>query len=200
MKNQKFLLFIIGIITFFFGCKNDNNEDHSNLSEKTFVTNASDQNKWVYFSFESGDTLKVADPLNSVAWDLAFKGTNLRTNSGKSGIGQGGAYYTNMQNQSDFSSLASVPNIAQFTTDDTMKVIVFMGYALDTVNSVLYSWYNYDHTLHQIVPSNNIYIVKTATGKYAKLWLKNYYRDSDLAMGYIKFTYCYQPDGSTNLK
>lgn len=201
MKNIKILFIsLIAISTFFYSCKKDNSDNNSGSTEKTYVVDATNPTKWVYFSFNSGDTLKVIDPLNSTDWDLAFKNTNIRTNSGKSGKGQGGAFLTNTQNASGFSTLVSVPGDVQFTYDDTMKVIVYMGYANDTVNSALYSWYSYDHLTHLIVPSNNIYIIKTASGKYAKLWIKNYYKDSDLAMGYLKFTYFYQPDGSVNLK
>jgi hypothetical protein len=198
MKNLELSLitFLFSAI-FFSACKED---DNTIQIQKTFVVDATSQTKWTYFSFTSADTINIVNPLVSTDWDLAFKGTCIRTNSGKSGIGQGGAFNANLKDESGFSSLSLVPNNAQFTVDDTMKVMVMRGFANDTVNSVLYTWYSYDHTTHYIVPTNSIYIIKTASGKYAKLWIRNYYRDSDLTMGYIKFSYFYRSDGSGSLE
>jgi hypothetical protein len=49
------------------------------------------------------------------------------------------------------------------------------------------------------VPADYIYIVKTATGKYAKIWFKSYYSPENIS-GYVTFQYKYQPDGSKNLE
>ena len=51
--------------------------------------NASAYNKWIYFSFETGNTLEINNPESSLDWDIAFKKNHIRTNGGLSGIGQG---------------------------------------------------------------------------------------------------------------
>ncbi|HYQ15111.1 MAG TPA: HmuY family protein, partial [Polyangiaceae bacterium] len=54
---------------------------------------AKDEHPWVYLSLSSGEAVALTDPqaLQSKAWDLAFKRNLIRTNSGDSGPGQGGA-------------------------------------------------------------------------------------------------------------
>ena len=65
----------------------------------------------------------------------------------------------------------------------------------------LYTWFSLEFATQgtQIVPSDYIYIVKTGTGKYAKVWFKSYYSATNLS-GYVTFQYKYQPDGSKNLE
>ena len=49
------------------------------------------QNKeaWAYFSFAKGDFIVVADPGNSMDWDLGFQSTKVKLNGGVSGAGNG---------------------------------------------------------------------------------------------------------------
>lgn len=51
----------------------------------------------------------------------------------------------------------------------------------------------------QIVPTDYIYIVRTGTGKYAKVWFKSYYSTANVS-GYGTMQYKYQPDGLKNLE
>ena len=57
---------------------------------KTFTVVDTSFTKWVYFSFTKGDTLQVSRPDTSTAWDLSFQRANIKTNSGLSGVGNGG--------------------------------------------------------------------------------------------------------------
>ena len=68
------------------------------------------------------------------------------------------------------------------------------------VNPILYTWFSLEFAPQgtQIVPTDYIYVVKTGTGKYAKVWFKSYYSATNLS-GYVTFQYKYQPDGSKNL-
>ncbi|PIE88342.1 MAG: hypothetical protein CSA04_02390 [Bacteroidetes bacterium] len=45
---------------------------------------------------------------------------------------------------------------------------------------------------------SEIFVVKTADGKYAKVWLKDYF-NADGESGHVTMKYSYQPDGSTKL-
>jgi hypothetical protein len=82
-----------------------------------------------------------------------------------------------------------------------MNIAVQGGYATYIVNKKLYNWFKMERTVDKtlIVPTDSIFIVRTATGKYAKVWFKDYYNNEG-ASGYIKFQYKYQPSGSMNFK
>lgn len=84
---------------------------------------ASDQQKWVYFSFEKG-VVEVADPQTSNDWDLAFNRYHVRTNSGTSGKGQGGAYKTD---KTDFDAVTVAPTAEEYKVDVERQVSSFLG-------------------------------------------------------------------------
>ena len=84
---------------------------------------ASDQQKWVYFSFEKG-VVEVADPQASNDWDLAFNRYHVRTNSGTSGKGQGGAYKTD---KTDFDAVTVAPTAEEYKVDVEQQVSSFFG-------------------------------------------------------------------------
>jgi hypothetical protein len=198
MKNVKIVIITLIILSpLFYKCKKDN---PSTITGKTFVVNASSQTNWVYFSFDKNDTVKISNPKNSTDWDLAFKRFYIRSNGGLSGIGNAGADSTNLKNQNGFDSCKIVSDTLNFSADKYMKVMTYMGYGMDTVNPVLYTWFNYSFTTFQLIPTTMIFVVKTASGKYAKVWIESYYNDMDLTPGYIKLTYTYQPDGSKILQ
>jgi hypothetical protein len=50
--------------------------------------------------------------------------------------------------------------------------------------------------------SNQIFVVKTADGKYVKVWLKAYTKlvEGSKKGGYITMKYAYQPDGSRSFR
>jgi hypothetical protein len=85
--------------------------------------------------------------------------------------------------------------------DDSIQIAVQQGYATYVVNPKIYTWFNIELAPQgtQIVPSDYIYIVKTGTGKFAKVWFKSYYSASNLS-GYVTFQFKYQPDGSKILE
>lgn len=71
-----------------------------------------------------------------------------------------------------------------------------------------YGWYNYSLNTHLAVPiKGRTFILKTATGKYAKLELINVYQGNPPVVTnlhwpapYLTFRFFVQEDGSTNLK
>jgi hypothetical protein len=207
MKNILKLIFVIPVVTILLsGCNDD--DETTTQNAKTFVINATNYSSWAYFSFENGDTLAVNDPTDTTSWDIAFQRYMVKTNGGKSGSGQAAAFNSKLVGQSGFNTLISVPDSATYTTDDTVKV---EGYNSANpkvplvnkyiLNEPLYGWF----TLKQgasstLIPTDFIYVVKTATGKYAKLWIQSYYSDTDAKAGYIKIMYTYHKDGSKNLE
>jgi hypothetical protein len=200
MKNIFNLIFIL-LLLITVSCNKEDNSTQP-LDAKTFTIDAS-KVKWVYFSFDKGDTIQVVNPSKSNIWDLAFNEVNIRTNSGLSGNGTGGAYATGKKETSGFDSVKVVLTEMNCTVDSVYSNVMSMsghGYKTDTVNQVLNSWYSYNFSTHKINPSNEIFVVRTASGKHAKVWFKSYYKAEDASLGYITFVYKYQSDGSTNLE
>jgi hypothetical protein len=168
---------------------------------QTFEINSTSSTEWKYFSFDSNDTITVADPANSNAWDIAFQRYRIKTNGGKSGNGSGSATNSYQHGQTGFDALKIVSDTATFVSDDSTKIAIQESYAYYIVNPVLYTWFSLEFASEgtQIIPSDYIYIIKTATGKYAKVWFKSYYSPENVS-GYVTFQYKYQPDGSKNLE
>lgn len=166
-----------------------------------FVINSTKSTRWVYFSFAKNDTISVADPMTSSEWDLAFQRYRIKTNGGLSGSGLGSAANSYKKLQTGFDNLAVVPDTTTFVADESIQIAVQQGYATYVVNPELYTWFSIELATAgtQIIPSDYIYIVKTATGNYAKVWFKSYYSAANVS-GYVTIEYKYQPDGSKNLE
>ena len=171
------------------------------ILSQSFEVNSTGSTTWKYFSFASNDTVSIADPANSNAWDLAFQRYRIETNGGLSGKGSGSAANSFKKGQTGFDELTVVPDTTTFAADASISIAVQQGYAYYIVNPVLYTWFSLEFATQgtQIVPTDNIYIVKTASGKYAKVWFKSYYSPENVS-GYVTFQYKYQPDGSKNLE
>jgi hypothetical protein len=197
MKKNVFLSVVI--IASFFACKKEDTK--TPIQAQTFEINSTGSNVWKYFSFDSNDTISVADPVNSNAWDIAFQRYRIKTNGGKSGNGSGSAANSYQKGQTGFEALKIVSDTATFVSDDSISIAIQQGYAYYVVNPLLYTWFTLEFATQgtQIVPSDYIYIIKTATGKYAKVWFMSYYSATNLS-GYVTFQYKYQPDGSKNLQ
>lgn len=165
------------------------------------VINATSSNTWIYFSFDNNDTLAINDPSTSDAWDLAFQRYRIRTNGGQSGSGQGCAANSGLTGQQGFNNLTLVSDTLQFIQDSEISIAVQQGYASYLVNPQLYTWFTMEMATQgtQIVPSDSIYVIKTAKGNFAKVWLKSYYSATNES-GHITMQYLYQPDGSGRLE
>ncbi len=143
----------------------------------------------------------VSDPLTSSEWDLAFQRYRIKTNGGRSGNGTGSAANSYLKGQTGFNQLTVIPDTTTFVKDDSIEIAVQQGYATYVVNPGLYTWFSIELAAQgtQIVPTDYIYIVKTASGKFAKVWFKSYYSATNVS-GFVTFQYKYQPDGSKNLE
>jgi hypothetical protein len=189
----------VGFIVLFFACGKDDIKP-TNQSQ-TFEINSSNSSVWKYFSFAKNDTITVADPFTSAEWDIAFQRYRIKTNSGKSGTGQGGAANTFLKGQSGFDELKLIPDTLTYGVDIDVSIPVQQGYATYIINPTLYTWFTMEQSAMatQIVPTDYIYVVKTADGKYAKLWIKSYYTATNVS-GYVTIQYKYQQDGSKNME
>jgi len=147
---------------------------------------------YTFYSLADGKEVPYTDSA-STKWDLAFRGTTILTNAGTSGPGRGGAQVKSGL----FAETVAAPETG-YAVDGTAKAI-----PTGSGNG----WYNYNSTTHVISPiAGRVLLIRTATGKYAKVEITNYYKDAPATpagtepSGYYSFRYLYQPDGSINLK
>ena len=208
------ILFIATVL--FFGCGNDDDDDgleqpleeESITAETTpsvtqpaadvapqldvvnFTIDATSKEAWAYFSLTKGNTVEVADPLNSMDWDLGFQRTTVITNGGVSGPGKGGAV---LLKDIDFEGVKEAPAGRYAVDSDENLAIVAQSEE---------GWYIYTGPPnHWILPlEKRVFVVQAADGTFAKVRFIGYYKDNDNKKdgGFVTFEYAHQPDGSRN--
>lgn len=153
--------------------------------------------KYTLYSLESNSIIANTDSATT-KWDIGFRGTTIITNGGNSGPGAGGAFiYTGT-----FGDLSQIPVDSTFRIDNAPT-----SYAIKTGSGN--GWYSYNGATNLITPvPGRILVIRTATGKYAKIEIQNYYKggvtpdatasDNDKLMKqrYYTFRYSYQSDGT----
>jgi hypothetical protein len=213
---QSIALAVLGLGCFF-SCKDkDDLFKQTDPKEGLAVLDCSSYTQWNFFSFAHGQIIGSCDAgddaeyeawHNRTDWDLAFHRQDVKTNSGASGSGKGGMLEYSFNGQTfDFNAVKTAPKD---------------GYRIDVQDSVIYDMsqmmqgiIGYVHTgLAQptkkwavLVDMQNskweyaqkVFIVRTANGSYAKVYLKNFKNDIG-ASGTITMQYVYQPDGTENL-
>jgi hypothetical protein len=170
----------------------------SNLAAGVTTTNGgggqpTSATKYTFYSFANNAQVATADS-NTTKWDVGFRGTNIIINGGTSGPGQGGA----LVQDGLFTEIATAPETG-------LRVDAATGLAIPTGSNN--GWYNYNGATNIITPlAGKVILVRTATGKYAKLEIVSYYQNAPATptatsvSRYYTFRYLYQPDGTRNLK
>jgi hypothetical protein len=118
---------------------------------------------YIYFSLATGKEVPAADA-KTKNWDIAFSKTTIATNGGTSGPGEGGAIVW----EKPFDQVSEAPKDGYKTDGDA-------GFAIPGGSGN--SWYEYDMSVHAILPiPGRTLLVKTATGKVAKVEIISYYK------------------------
>ena len=160
------------------------------LDVVNFTIDATSKEAWAYFSLAKGDIVAVADPLNSMDWDLGFQRTKVITNGGVSGPGKGAAV---MLKDVEFEGVKEAPADGYAIDSDANLAIVAESEE---------GWYIYTGPPnHWILPlEQRVFVVQGADGTFAKVRFIGYYKDNDNKKdsGFITFEYVHQPDGSRN--
>jgi hypothetical protein len=156
--------------------------------------------KFTFYSFESNAVVPNSDSA-STKWDIGVRGTTIITNGGTSGPGNGGAFIY----VGTFDDLATVP------ADSTFKVDAAPNFAITSGSNR--GWYLYTPQTNLVTPlPGRVLVIRTATGKYAKIEILNYYKggttpaatDPDdvkiFTQRYYTFKFAYQADGTTNFR
>ena len=177
MKNLSLIVFFITII---------------NAQVDTLVTiNASSYSNWVYYSLDNHSIINIENPENSLEWDLAFQRKHIRTNSGLSGIGNGGAYVDSTLVWSQEWNNNTLSDDIFFSVDTTLND--FYDFTTHTFgegikNPALNSWGWFDDDYHLNV-TNYVFYVLAADGiNVVKFWLQDYYNQTNQG-GYIQLRY-----------
>lgn len=151
-----------------------------------------------FFSLETNKWIPNSDSATS-KWDLAFSGTTIRVNNTTGGTGNGGAFVY----VGTFDALTSVPQDSVFRIDNHPT-----SYAIAKGSGK--GWYNYDGATNLLTPiPGRVLVIRTASGKYAKVEILNYYRGGVTPLAsasdeikiseqrYYTFKYTYQSNGTT---
>lgn len=151
-----------------------------------------------YYSLVDNKVIASTDAA-STKWDIAFSSTKILVNSGTSGPGLGGAFvYVGL-----FDALKTIPADSNFATDNANAA----SYAIPLGSGK--AWYTYDGLTTLISPiAGRVLVIRTATGKFAKIEILNYYKggvtlpatasvnDKLFKQRYYTFRYAYQPNGA----
>lgn len=186
MKN--YLLGISCLFIIFCSCEKDQSSKGKEVEAKTvknlkaFIAQEGDgpHKKAIgyrKFSFSKG--MEVAE--DSKDWDIAFKTTTILVNGGESSntegepkrTGNGGCYITE--------------GLLDEVTIDAKKIIA---------QDVPKTWYTYNSQGKHIIRPipGMVIVIRTHNGKYAKMVIDSYYKDSNTedAPRYYTFKYIYQ--------
>ena len=104
------------------GLRNLNVQDGTE-KEISYLDASNNEGKYVYFSFNKG-VVEVSDPQASNDWDIAFNRYHVKTNSGTSGKGQGGALKTD---KTDFAAVTEAPTTGVYRVDVKSQVSSYSG-------------------------------------------------------------------------
>lgn len=205
---MKYILLPVAVFGLLLGCEAENMVDpdlpapEAPLKVFQFTTPLADS-AFIYFSFDKGDTVNIANPANSLEWDVGFKRTTIVVNSGTSGPGNGGAGWLEGVN---FEDVTTVPEGFEFAIDDTNNT---SGSSLAIPTGSGNGWYTYtgppNHWILAI--EDRVFLFRTADEKYAKVKFISYYASGEppteplqADSRYYTFKYVYQPDGSTRFQ
>jgi len=198
----KLLKWSLIAIVLFAGFSCDEEETKPKIELQTITINAKSYSTWVYFSFDKDTVVQITDFANSTEWDLGFIRNHVRTNSGKSGKGKGGVVEAGAVS---FESLKEA-QADGYVVDDSIGISdpadpTHANMIKTPGSAVLEGWGTMNTNVMPPVftPSNKIYFIKTAAGKYAKVWFKSYY-SAEGASGYITLNYIYLSDGSKSFE
>jgi hypothetical protein len=153
----------------------------------TLDARASEQ--WAFFDFSRGSIVEVSHQFG-VDWDLAFQRHKILANGGATNPKGRGAILN--LGQVPFDEIRAAP--AEGYVED--RIAAINSEAISTENLAMKTWYHYNFLTHMLHPKPNIYAIRTADGKYAKLRVVSYYCDGGQASGCFTIEYVYQGDGS----
>ncbi|MDR2120922.1 MAG: HmuY family protein [Tannerella sp.] len=220
LKGLKRAALVVAVLTGMAACRIDRLWDKDFMFETVepqdgmFVYDCSSYTEWHFFSFAEGGVIGKCDAGDDAAcdtwrkrtdWDLAFHRQNVKTNSGASGAGQGGILKYG-QAVFDFDAVTEAPEEGYMT--DTPDSIVYdmsrmtvgdIGYIRTGLAQPVKDWATLTDMMNSVwTYLQAVFVVRTADGKYARIYLRNFKNDIGVS-GTITMQYVYQADGTINL-
>ena len=129
-----------------------------------------------YFQLKKGQMVTVSDVANSTEWDFQTDYVTLNMNGGTSGSGVAGAIVNTV---SPFDSIDTAP-MDGYVVDDTTNGLSAIGD----------DWYDYDFVNHTLTAKSYTWLLKTATGKFAKMeFVKVAFSGQSGGVAVIRFEY-----------
>ena len=212
MKVKLFLAALVAGIFTLTSCSKDSNKEEekkpANVKQEKNLN--ARQEKWVYYSFEKNAIVEVADPQNSLDWDIAFFAYYAKLNGGASGKGQAGV--ANTENK-DFS--APIATLHSEYIQDVKGTMSYGNYPNltkkeDTFSTFLSGGFDTPTGYVSLNPNNRqssggkwpsvyaptkwVYVLKTAKGAFVKFQVTDFYNDKTDA-NYPSFQYVLSEDG-----
>ena len=150
-----------------------------------------------YYSLVDNKIVPKTDSATT-KWDIAFSSLKILINGGTSGPGLGGAFVQ----IGSFDALKTISSDSTFAVDNSNA----SKFAIPQNSS---GWYIYNGLTNLVTPAaGRILVIRTATGKFAKIEILNYYKggvtpdpaasnfDKLTKQRFYTFRYAYQPNGS----
>ena len=191
-------------------CSKDEKEEKKPSGVKQEKNRNARQEKWVYYSFEKNAIVEVADPQNSLDWDIAFFAYYAKLNGGASGKGKAGVAKVAgddfsapiatlpseyIQDVKGIMSYGNYPNLTE--KEDTFSTFLSGGF--DTKTGFVSLNPNNRQTSggkwpSVYAPTKFVYVIRTAKGAYAKFQVTDFYNDKVQA-NCPSFQYILSEDG-----
>lgn len=212
---MKVKLFLAALVTGIFtltSCSKDSNKEEekkpANVKQEKNLN--ARQEKWVYYSFEKNAIVEVADPQNSLDWDIAFFAYFAKLNGGASGKGKAGVAKVPgddfsapiatlpseyIQDVKGTMSYGNYPNLTE--KEDTFSAFLSGGFDTKTGFVSLNPnnrQSNGGKWPSVYAPTKFVYVIRTAKGAYAKFQVTDFYNDKVQA-NCPSFQYILSEDG-----
>ena len=204
-----FATLLVGFLTLT-SCSKEEKEEKKPSGVKQEKNLNARQDKWVYYSFEKNAIVEVADPQNSLDWDIAFFAYYVKLNGGASGKGKAGVAKVEGK---DFS--AAITTLPTEYVQDVEGTMVYGNYPKlkekkDTFSPflsggfdnekgeetgyVLFNPNNIGKWPSVYAPTKFVYVIRTAKGAYVKFQVTDFYNEGAKA-NYPSFQYILSEDG-----
>jgi len=137
---------------------------------------ATSKEEWTLVDLATGKTHRVKEPeeeqerLRQFSWDLGFQRTKIITNGGATN--PGGTVGVLNLGQVPFSEVVEIPRTGYIEDGRSLGKLINKGIA---------DWYTYRTRTHNIESKRNVYVVRTAGGRFLKMRILNYYCHNDEA-------------------
>lgn len=132
----------------------------------------------VYIDLSAGARVEISDvtAAKATSWDLAIKRSNLFTNGGDGGPGQGGSKLVSKAEEAVTAADATDLTVEEFVDETCTPIPDRSGRGVKTSFD---DWYGYDQSSNHLTPVEGTYVVRGGTGKLFKVRIVDYYATPD---------------------